>query len=307
MKWITGSYSLCGFVREIQPSFKKYPITWERQINTIQVVLQGKHLQWLYFQSWVLSLISISNKIWAETWNLCGIIALDMSNRKTILLTDRHTKSSPGNLQPHLFSWCSHILTGKTITHVINQIYNCCSFLKKSLISLQCKQWYSSRNFASGHTTQLILKSTEPSGNSICGATHNILNQMLHKCFKCFKCFLPTTAGWLQTPGYCWNSETQQETQSERTNREVTAARQRSRAACKPELTHSKHTPINMPDAARSHEPKLPQQTVWACPLYTSCSVLFGAQEGTNHCIEVTASRSSRAFTAYCAFRNAQE
>lgn len=47
----------------------------------------------------------------------------------------------------------------------------------------------------------LIIQFVEP--------THNILNQMLRKCFKCFKCFLPTTAEWLQTLGYYWNSETQ--------------------------------------------------------------------------------------------------
>lgn len=56
-----------------------------------------------------------------------------------------------------------------------------------------------------------------------------------------------------------------QETQSECTNREVTATRQRSRAACKPEPTGSKCTPINMPDAACSHEPKLPQSEFDIC------------------------------------------
>lgn len=62
-----------------------------------------------------------------------------------------------------------------------------------------------------------------------------------------------------------------------------------------------------MPDAACSHEPKLPQQTAWICPLYTTGSALFGAQEGTNHCIQVSASRSSIGFTAHCASRNAPE
>lgn len=66
------------------------------------------------------------------------------------------------------------------------------------------------------------------------------------------------------------------------------------------ELTHSKHTPTNMPDAACSHE--LYSLTLSSVHNFFSTVWCPGR---TNDCTQVTASRSSKGSTAYCAFRNA--
>ena len=92
-----------------------------------------------------------------------------------------------------------------------------------------------------------------------------------------------------------------QQTQSSHTNTKVTAATQRSRVACKSELTRSKHAAINMPDAVCSRKPKLPQSLNLPSVHY---SFSTAAHEGTNHCIQVTASRSSIAFAAHYGSRN---